>query len=161
MYVITDTVSVESTVINDCVPIKYKNFIYTNEEQVKSFDWFKWWALWQTICELPNKYITHSPLYSKLAFQSFTVWKFSADRDSLERHILGRVCTQSLQWTHAICSCIREWAGYGLIFPALQLQECGRMHTVNYCQSLDAMSVLADNDSIALGIGLRCRRGNN
>lgn len=76
-------------------------------------------------------------------------------------HLLGRVCTQSLQWTHAICSCIREWAGYGLIFPALQLQECGRMHTVNYCQSLDAMSVLADNDSIALGIGLRCRRGNN
>lgn len=35
MYFITDTVSVESTVINDCVPIKYKNFIYTNEEQVK------------------------------------------------------------------------------------------------------------------------------
>lgn len=94
MYFITDTVSVESTVINDCVPIKYKNFIYTNEEQVKSFDWFKWWVLWQTICELHNKYVTHSPLCSKLAFQSFIVWKFSADRDSLQRHIY----TESVDW---------------------------------------------------------------
>lgn len=49
--------------------------------------------------------------------------------------------------------------GYGLIFPALPLQECGK--DAQLLSVSDAMSTLAGNGSTTYGAGLKCRRGLN
>lgn len=74
--------------------------------------------------------------------------------------------TPSRQWRHAIWlatgdgvsgSCIHERTGYGVIFPALRLQECGK--DAQLLSVSGAMSSLAGIDSTAYGVGLRCKGG--
>ena len=55
-------------------------------------------------------------------------------------------------------SCIRERTGYGVIFPALRLQECGKDAQLRSVS--DAMSTLAGSDSAAYGGWVKMQEGN-